>query len=82
MASVIILNQKKSSRDPYKFFEVIDNYIESQGFTILDNDPKTYFIAKNIPPNKIKDYVNTIKYTNGYKETIQAIYYAPNLIKS
>ena len=82
MASVIILNQKKNSRDPYKFFEVIDKYIESQDFVILDNDPKTYFIVKNAPPNKIKEYVNMIKHTNGYKDVVQSIYYAPSLIKA
>ncbi len=82
MASTIMLVQKKSPRNSVQYFGVIDEYIKSQGFTILDNVPKTYFIEKNIPPNKVKEYVNVIKATNGYKDVVQAVFYAPNMIKA
>ena len=72
------VNKQKSA----EFFNVIDQYIKSQGWSILDDIPKTYFIQKNIPPTSVRDYIKVIKSTQGFKDVISAVYFAPSLQKA
>ena len=87
MAAVIILITKKNDNIK-KFIPVIDEYLKSQGFLIIDNsnnlaDPtRTYFYKNSIPPTTIRQITLTIKNTNYYSACISDIYFTPNLSKA
>jgi len=83
MASLIMVipkpnGNKKVSQD---FFAIIDQYLKSQGWSMFDQVPRTYFMQKNIAPTRVREYINTVKTTNGYKEAVAQLYYSPSLQK-
>lgn len=81
MNAIIICNLKKNAKKTNKFFELIDNYIENQGMIKINSNPIIYRSIKQTPPNKIKNFVDVIKKTDGYRESVDNIYYTANLSK-
>lgn len=84
MAAVILIFEKEKSQRKIKdeFFKIIDEYIESQGFTITDDFPKTYFINKQTPPQLIRGLISTIKNTKNYGIAVDDVYFTSNLLKA
>ena len=83
MASLIMIVPKPSGNVKIRqeFFAIVDQYLKSQGWDMFDQVPRTYFMQKNIAPTRVREYINTIKSTNGYKEAISVAYYSPSLQK-
>jgi hypothetical protein len=83
MAGVIILEPKKVSQQVLTtFYNIIDNYIESHGFSIIDMDPKIYFTQNRVTQQDIKNIVQTIKTTKDFSRCINTIYSTHALIKN
>lgn len=82
MAAIILMVSKNTNNPKMKtFFEVIDPYIESQGWELIDNIPRTYFNYNNISPTKVRSLITTIKNTDGYNAIFKDLLYSHNLTK-
>lgn len=84
MASIIVVVPKMNvirSKQSQEFFNILDQFLESQGWLLFDNFPRTYFMLKNLAPTRVQEYINNIKNTKGYREAIKSIFYAPSLRK-
>lgn len=77
--AVTIIIMPKSSGSASKFFQIMDPYIQGQGFTKFDDNPKIYFSDQNIPPNRIKGIIEAIKSSIDYKNAVKKIYYSTGL---
>ena len=74
MASCVIIIPKVTKKQS-KFFETIDKFLTAHDYVIVSHSPKTYINMKTLPPNKVKDYINTIKKIEEFKDNVESIYF-------
>lgn len=82
MAAIIMLIQRKhQTPQTIQFFNVVDQYIKSQGLGLIETDdyPRTYFTERTVPPESIRHLVSTIKNTKDYQHSVNKIWYSSNL---
>jgi len=83
MAAIIILLGKPSrDKRAQGFFNSADQYIQSQGMIITDRQPRTYFTEKDIPVNKVRGLIQTIKNTEGFNIAVKDIFFSSSLTKA
>lgn len=82
MSSTIMLFIKATPKETPVFIRSIDQYITSQGYSIINpSNPRIYFTSSHLPPNTIRGLISTIKNTQNYNKIIKTIYYSTNLVK-
>jgi len=82
MAAVIMLLRKPTkNKTADQFFKTIDQYMLTQGLSITDDSPRTYFSELNVPPTKIKGLINTIKSTDGFNIAVRTLFFSASLTK-
>ena len=82
MACVIIIVPKPQSRKIMEFLGTMDDFMQKQGYKRLDDMPRIYFNETTITPNLVRQHVNMIKNTHGYKENVQTMFFTPSMSKA
>jgi hypothetical protein len=85
MSNLIMIEMKPSQNKKINnFFQKINQYLESEGFSIVDdtiNGRIIYILMNSIPQTKSTGFINTIKNTTDYALSVKAIYTTTNLTK-
>lgn len=83
MAGIIILDVKKANpKRLAEFYNIVDDFVEKHGFSIMDQDPKAYLNLGKVSQQEIKNIITAIKNTKDYRTFVNAIYSTHSLVKN